>query len=238
MGIAPGQLTRSLLILSMSDAYIYPYVSLLLLATVLGLIWYRKLQAPFKVLALLILVTLASEAIRFLYPGFVFSSLVLHIYLNVSIILYGIIYYLLLKGKRKKFFILAGTICTLIFSLINSFTHYGQGLRSFPHYTMIIMSITCVCYAFLSNYEMIRVSTDKSIFKNGVFWFNNAILFFFSIAFVFWCLYNYLLRTQIPILMNLMTMLWVLNLILYSLFIISMYFNSRRKIDQVAHFEE
>lgn len=212
----------------MSETHMLIFSGFLFLLLLLGISWYKKLSFPYKLLLAVQLLTLISTVAQLLMTRqFRTNNLIFHIYTPLNALLFGSIYYNLLQTRKNRLFVAITMILLLAFCLADSF--FIQGIRKYPHYELIGVSIVYVSYALLSNAEMIRFSKTQAVLKTAVFWLNSSILIFFSINFIFWSLFSYLLRIRLPILFDLLYILWLLNFVLYFSFTLALYFDTKEK---------
>ncbi len=211
----------------MNVFFTYCYWGLLGIAFFIGIINYNRLTPPFRILTLLIFITLCNECLAiYMARVYRYNLILYHIYTPLHAVLVGIIYAKLLRKKENKWFVVIATITAVAFALVNTF--FIQGINRYPHYDLIVISIFYVSYALLGNFEMIRFSRVQHLLRTSIFWLNSGILIFFSINFILWSLYDYLTRIKSPVMSDLFMILYVLNFVLYVFFALSIYFDSRR----------
>jgi len=210
----------------MTEALKFIYWGILFIALLIGLLNMKRLTTPFKLLTLLIFVTLFTELVAdYMAVHYRNNIIVYHIYTPIHAILLGAIYLSLLHRKTNRAFVWIATIISVSFAIANSL--FIQGLKATPYYDLIVISIFYVCFAFISNFEMIR-SKHLKLFNNAVFWLNSGTLLFFSINFILWSLWDYLGRIKSPVRADLLLILNILNFVLYAFFALAIYFDSRR----------
>lgn len=211
----------------MSETHAFINIGFLFLLVLIGLFLYKRLTVSYRLLLGIQILTFLSAAAQW-YMGKYFgrNNIILHIYTPLNAALFGVMYHSVMQQARSKLFVIAATAALLLFCVADSF--FIQGVRVYPHYELIAVSIVYVTFALLSNYEMIRYSKDDQVMRTSIFWVNSSVILFFSINFIFWSLYGYLLRIKAPIRFDLIRVLWWLNFVHYAFFTVAIYLNSRK----------
>lgn len=168
------------------------YLIVLTIVAITGMVKYKKLTTPFRLLVALILITIISEvSSRFFAYRIRNSSPPYHFYAPIQLLLYAAIYFRLLKNARTKTFILYGTPVLVIFSMLNSI--FLQDLYTFPSNSIITISFMLIVLSLLYFREMLQYPLQISLVRQSTFWFNCAVLVFFCTTFFIYCFYNYFL---------------------------------------------
>lgn len=161
------------------------------MVAVTGMVRYKRLTMPFKILSLYfvfeILIILFDEWEIAKYKTNVIQ---LHIETSGTYIFFGLIYYFLFKSKYIKVLILASVILVIVFSLINSFFLQPYS-TTFPTNTTLITEILYLIFAVLLFNKMLLYPTEINIIKQSTFWYNSAIILFYSSVFLYTTLANY-----------------------------------------------
>jgi hypothetical protein len=158
----------------------------------IGIIRYKKLTTPFKILnwsvLFVLLLTIAATVYHSKYKT---NAPILHIECVNEFAFYSIIYYSLFKNKLIKRLIVVALILIIGFAFVNA-------LFLQPFYTVFptnMYPLTQILYAIFSLLlfnEMLRYPLKINIIKQSVFWYNTAILFYATIMFFTLGLSNYL----------------------------------------------
>lgn len=202
-------------------------IGFLLVLVVIGLSLYSKLSRSYRLLLCIQVLTFLSAVVQWYMAKFHgYNNIIFHIYTLLNAILFGLMYHSVMQQRKSKLFVLITTIALLLFLAADSL--FIQGLRAYPHYELIAISIVYVTFALLSNYEMIRYSKEDQVIRSSIFWVNSSVILFFSVNFIFWSLYGYLLRIKSPIHFDLIKVLWWLNFVHYAFFTVAIYLNSRK----------
>ncbi|MDF2379921.1 hypothetical protein JMG10_00475 [Nostoc ellipsosporum NOK] len=171
----------------MSETNAFINLGFLLLVVLIGLYLFQRLTLSYKLLVGIQILTLVSAAAQW-YMGRYFgrNNVILHIYTPLNAILFGLMYHSVMQRVKSKMFVRFATVILLLFCIADSF--FIQGVRAYPHYELIAVSIVYVAFALLSNYEMIRYSKEDHVMRSSIFWVNSSVILFFSINFIFWSL--------------------------------------------------
>ena len=169
-------------------------ISLILsiLVCLIGIVRFRKLTMPFKLLVLLQIIDLLLTTVtdKLVVTKYHTNALISHIQALNSYIFYSLIYYFLFKNIYVKRFLLFSIIPITVFAFINaiSIEHY---YNTFPIYVLIPTEILYVIYSLLLFRQMLLYPVQVNIVKQSVFWYNIAILFFSATMFMNLGLMNY-----------------------------------------------
>jgi hypothetical protein len=204
------------------------YLVLLVYLLVLGLIRFKRLTQPFQILIILIACTLISEIIsRILIFEFKNSSPVYHVFNIINFTGYALIYYFLLQSKLSRKIILAliaGAVCFSIFNTI-----FLQNLWSFPSNFLLILCFLNIYCSLLLFRQMLNDNVETDILRQSIFWFNCAVLLFYTAIFLNWSFYNYLVRNRFNTKI-ISTIMYYLNILYYIVVGISIHINNRRAV--------
>ncbi|MDB4901186.1 MAG: hypothetical protein JWQ63_467 [Mucilaginibacter sp.] len=168
------------------------YSILLLIILVIGLIRYKGLNKPFKILTWSVLVVLLCSILSqiFIYR-YKNNALVLHIESITGYLFYSLIYYYLFKNKKIKIAIIISMIIVLVFFVINAL-FLQPFYKIFPTNIYLPTQILFAVFSLLLFNEMLMYPVKINIIKQSVFWYNTAMLFYATIMFFFLGLTNYL----------------------------------------------
>lgn len=211
------------------------YLAVILYSSIIGLIKFRRLDVPFKVLTLLLMGTFVSETISTI-SLYVFrnNSLNGKIYLSFHIIIFGILYYYLFEKRGLRTMIAVITVIFFILSLIFEFVN---ALPVLPSYMIMVQSLLLVVYSILYFFKLFRAPTEQEIINTAKLWFNSSVLIYFSSSFVIWASFYYLYSHK-RVFLDLNLILTLLNIFHYSLFGISLFLyklNSNPVVDGKDH---
>lgn len=146
---------------------------------------------PFKILGIYLVLVLFQEITNKLYISIHQNNYpVIQIGTFVKCVSLSLMYYYLFQKKTLK--ILSGviTICLLLFIVINAFV-FEPFYSSFPSNALIADEVVFVILSLLLFKQMLQFAVQINIYKQGVFWFNSAVLFFSGTMFANFVLVNY-----------------------------------------------
>lgn len=156
---------------------------------------YRRLNTILKLTAAYACLGTVSDAVQtvcfFLrvhnnYP-------VIHIYLLSSILLCGAIYYHAFNSRALKKVVGGVVAITFIISIINVI--FIEHLFAYPSITNAVSGVMVIILSLLY-FGMLLTEKDTGIEKQGFFWINAAMLFYFSITIFLFMLYKWLTPQQ------------------------------------------
>ncbi len=168
------------------DFYHSFYYSLLIMASVISLLFFKRADKTFKWLAVLIMLTLISELVA-KYISFSLhrsNAVVYHIFTPVEYFLYACIYKNFRHSKKWDRILVVSIGLLVGIEILN--TIFFQPLQASDTNTMIVESVFLV---FLSLNLFIKISESpvyKNLLKEGVFWFNCAVLCYYSFNILIW----------------------------------------------------
>ncbi len=206
-----------------SDFYHACYYCILPLAAVISLLYFKRADKAFKWLCILIFLTCLSEFTA-LYVGlhYGFNGIVYDVFTPIEYFMYANIYSLFLNDKKWKK-ILPLTVAFLIFvDVINVL--FFQHITEVPTNTI---NIEMVMLVFLSLLLFINIR-EKPVYENiigeGVFWFNSAVLFYYSFKILIWGFYGVMYNMKDPPKIN-SNMLLFSSGLLYLLYVFCILLN-------------
>lgn len=200
------------------------YLLLLFAAVIIGIVRFKKMTPPFRILFYLLVCTLISEIVtRVLAKSIRNSSPAYHFYLPIQFILLFLIYSLLFRINEKR--ITFAAICGfIIISFLNSF--YFQGILRFPSNIALLSSGIFIVFSLFYFKRMLQGVEQESIFRQGAFWFNSGVLIFFTTTFLFWGFYNFLLKNHIST-KPISTVIYFINILIYLMFCVGLLLNKK-----------
>lgn len=153
------------------------YLIILIVITLNGISRFNNLTVPFKVLTILLLITLFSEIIsRILVVKIRNSNPPYHIYVILQFAATAFIYSRLITGWRLHKLVLLSVIPFAILSVVK--TLFVQKFFSFPSNIIMLSYIVFITFALTLFIQMLDSPKETAIFKQSVFWFNSAILIY------------------------------------------------------------
>jgi hypothetical protein len=168
-----------------SDFYGAFYYSLLITASVACVVFFKHAQKTFRLLAVLTVLTLLSELIaRYVASIIMDNSIVYHFFTPVEFLFYVLIYKQFFSNKKWNYIL---WICFILFVLAEILnTIFYQPLSVTNTNIIILESVLLVVFS-LSLFIKIRESDyDGDLIKEGIFWFNSAVLFYYACSILIW----------------------------------------------------
>ncbi|MBV8389748.1 MAG: hypothetical protein JO080_08115 [Mucilaginibacter sp.] len=169
------------------------YVSLAstLIITILGMVRFKKLTMPFKILIVWLAIDFLLDASNsWIISKYKNNARLSNVLCIGEYIFYVVIYYYLFRSKIIRRFILVSIGLFLVFFFINAL--FLQPFTSvFPTNAIMTAEILYVLLAILLFKQMLQYPLQVNIMKQSVFWFNTAILFFSTTMFLNLSLMNY-----------------------------------------------
>ena len=174
-----------------TDFYRFFYYSILIISAIISIMYFSKVDKTFKWVCILIILTLASELMaKFVVPLNLYKSnnIVYHIFTIVEYFMYTIIYKMFFKNKKWDAILLICFVSLTIAAIFN--TIFFQPFHVTPTNIMLAESVLLV-FLSLSLFIRIRaIAAFDNILKEGIFWFNSVVLFYYSFNILVWGFHN------------------------------------------------
>ncbi len=204
------------------------YLGVLLMTWLFGLIKFKKLSSPYKLLTAFILVTFISEsATRLFIYEYRNSCPPYHIYQPLQ---YFFITAFYLSHLKKSIFLISWSwVLFIIYSIINS--AFFQNVWTVPTNAMLPANIVYVLCSLQLFKSMLMHTSDQPLLRQGLFWYNTSTLILFTFNFFCWSFYNVLLKLNNDS-FTLTDITYALNMQYYIVTGIAIYLNARRSADE------
>jgi hypothetical protein len=162
----------------------HTYEILVLIVVIIGITRYSMLNHPFKILALSTIANLAVDILSDIFNAkYKTNAPVLHVEAITDFVFYGLIYYYLFNNQRTKKVIIISIIVISVFSVINAL--FLQPFNKvFPTYVNLPTLALLVIFSLLLFKQMLLSPLTTPLLKQGVFWFNTAIIFYGTTIFL------------------------------------------------------
>ena len=159
--------------------------------TLIGVVRFRKLTMPFKLLAVYLLYAFFLDLLNiYITEKYKTNAFLIQIQTITNYILYSLIYYYLFKNESIKKLILILIIAVTVFFCINALW-LEPFLSAFPSNVNIATQIIYVILSLLLFKQMLLYPNQINIIRQSIFWYNSAILFFATTMFLNLGLMNY-----------------------------------------------
>ncbi len=216
----------------MPSINLYIYIAVLIVNILLGAIRFKHLSIAMRILFLLVFSTLMntiiSEAVS--YDDY---YLVIHTFLPLHFMLNCAIYLKLIRSiitKKAIFFV--GILFT-IFCIINPI--YIQKTNQFPKNALLIECFLLTAMSCIYFYQMLDEIKREKIIHQSTFWFNSAMMQFYSAGFIVYSLHSYLERTNKTLLINLYSFIWFTDVIMHLLFVIAISIDRKKEYVKIRY---
>jgi hypothetical protein len=207
----------------MENIYLY-FITLSVAAGLLSL--RNKLMLPLKLFIIFLCYTLANEVVALFIKGS--NHWLYNIYYYIRFPLLSLIYLqLLVTPVLKK--IIIGFLISLPLWFAISFYYIG-GFYKLHTPTMLAGSVAVVYMSTSYLYELLRYPDEDSLFRKPFFWISTGLLFYFLGIVPYIGSINYLVKKHMDLAMRLYYIIYILNVVMYTLFVVAFISTwSRRK---------
>lgn len=184
----------------MSIALVLAYISALsgLFPVFAALYNYRHLDTVLKIMALFCLLSVIPDMISMVTAYLLrlrFNNLFLmHLYDAVAVIFFTIIYYKAFYTPVFKKITLILGVSALFTMLINSI--FIEGISVYPSVSNTVLSLFLIILSLTYFYQLLTRQEFTYIEKQGLFWINSGVLFYYSITIFLFMLYNKINNTH------------------------------------------
>jgi hypothetical protein len=172
------------------DIYDIFYYSCLSISAVTGMICLKKTDRGFKWLIILIIFTLCSELLaKYIAHGLDKpNNIVYHVFTPFEYAIYVIIFNHFMARRKWQTLLKASAIGLMLFEVINSL--FFQSLRETNTNVMIVESAFLVLLSLLLFLIIRETPSPGNLLREGVFWFNSAVLCYYSFNILIWGFHN------------------------------------------------
>src|SRR5258705_4491150 len=169
-----------------SDFYHITYYTSLIIGALIGLLYITKVNAPFKYLCFLIIITLFSELLAkyFVFGLKINSNIIYHFFVIVEYGFYCIIFHYLFESKKVTKFLLLSFLLLTVGEIGN--TIFFQSINVSNTTILILEAILLVVWSLF----LFRTIRDEDviyiIFLKPTFCFSSAVLIYYSCNTLIW----------------------------------------------------
>lgn len=213
-----------------TDFYRAFYYSFLIIAAVISLLYFKKVDKTFRSVCLLTILTLISELIA---KYFSFhrkpNGIVYIIFTPVEYFIYVVIYKTFFDEKKWAKILFISVACLVFAEVVNII--FFQPANEAPTNIMNIESVLLVILSLKLFINIREKPVYENVLNEGVFWFNSAVLIYYSFDILFWGFHNIVFRLSNPptIIYNGLLLFSGLLYIVYAVSVL-LNFNSVNKI--------
>ncbi len=167
----------------MSAAYYLTKISTFsgILPVLAALYNFKKLDKVLKIAAAFFLLSFVSDMVEALtvIMGLHNNLPVIHVYIITSILFLTAIYYhAFFKQVLKKVILVLASVAMLIVILNIIF---NEGIWEYPSLSNTVLSVLMICFSLAYFYQLLNRQEFVHIEKQGLFWINAGVLFYFSL---------------------------------------------------------
>lgn len=172
------------------------YLFVLLMIVLNGMVRFKYLTIPFKVLTILIFIILLSElSTRILRVTIRNTNPAYHILCILQYWGIAFIFSKLFKRAALKKAVLVSIIPFTIVTILN--TLFFQTFFKFPSSIIMLSYLIFICFSLILCIQMLHETEEVNIFKQSTFWFNIGILVYSITIPVCFGVLNYLIKHKL-----------------------------------------
>lgn len=168
------------------------YYLILAVALITGIIRFRRLTIPFKLLAASVSVMIILEIVSAIcISAFRNNAPELYLVSVLGYVFYATIYLHFFRNPGFKKAIFISIFCIVLFSIVNAILFQDPFQKKFPTNVYLVTNLLYVLFSLLMFKQMLQYPLNVNIVKQSIFWFNTAMLFFSTTMFLTMGLTNY-----------------------------------------------
>jgi hypothetical protein len=154
---------------------------------------YKHLDKVLKISALYFLVSVLSDLVLqwMNHAGVPNNWPAIHIYIALSVILLGAMYFYAFFIPALKKVILVFSVLVLVFMIVNMV--WIETIWDYPSLANTVLSIMVIFFSLLYFYQLLVRQEFVHIEKQGLFWINAGMIFYFSINIFLFMLFKRML---------------------------------------------
>ena len=158
--------------------------------------FYKRYNVTFKILSIFFFVSGIFDLALIVLTrvGFMNNAPLIHLFVCVNILFFGIVYYQTLLSSILKKTIIFAIPCLMVITVLNAL--FVEGIWAFPSISNTAQSILFIVFSLTYFYQLLNRSEYVYIEKQGLFWINAGVLIYFSSNFFLFMLYNRMLESQ------------------------------------------
>lgn len=206
----------------------YPYLAVLLIFSVYGLVWFRSFPHKFQAVTVLFITVFISEvSTRILGYTIKSTNPAYHFLIPLMAVQFSFMYKNL---SHRNYTIVVGGIVA-VSSILLSVLH--DPILSFPSLAFVLLAIFTVSLSLFDFIRLLRLPVEQSIFETPEFWLNTGNIFFYSLTFFVFGLNN----IGIDVLpFWIYDLIFFANIVLYTVYGWSLVLASRHSNEKGRHF--
>lgn len=156
----------------------------------IGVIQYKKLTNPLKVVFLFVGIGCLTEITIDIWKKFWMSNTmpIGNIYIPVSFLILGLFYLFLLKNYLNRKIIIGIIIAFELLCILNYV--FIQNLLEFPNITASIGALIIIAFSVIMFSKIMSEAKIEKLSKEPIIWINTAFLIYYSTNFSYFILFN------------------------------------------------
>jgi hypothetical protein len=159
---------------------------------------YKYLNKVLKLSACLLLLSFVADALGFLLIDILHvhnTMYKMHSYIAGNILLLGAIYYCVFFEPVLKKAVIVITAIVLLIAVAN--VCFVQGIKEYPSISNTALSIVAISFSLTYFYRLFTGPVFINIQKEGFFWINSGIIFYYSVTIFMFMLYKQIYMAHI-----------------------------------------
>ena len=164
---------------------------------VAALFYYRRFDSILKIVALFTVASAVSDITQVGLLQFKIHNTcpVLHAYIIATILLLGTIYYKAISNGVAKKIVIILSSAAVLFALINIF--FIEGIFGYPSLSNTVISVILILFSLTYFYQLLNKQEFVHIEKQGLFWINASVLFYYSVTLFLFMLFKKMSHEQL-----------------------------------------
>ena len=195
---------------------------MMLIATTISIIKWRRLTRPDRIISILLLLTIVSEAIGYFFiVTYQNNMYVYHVFSPIELGFLAFYYNEAIPFFRKKHVGLYISLSGVILTILNAC--YLQPIKTFPSLFLLFEGFIVIILSLFSFFSILY-KEDYKLIRNVQFWVTFNLLIFWSFTFLIWGTYISFSKAFQDKLSVIFNMLSTINFIEYLIFALIFFF--------------
>ena len=204
----------------------YLYIFIIISSVLIGLIRWRHLSTPLRVIHLLVIIALSVELLKTRLNEEK-DYFVEHLYMRVELLVWLCYYYLILAKNKRIWLMICAILFIVAIYILKLFFHVDHWGVNYYDYVLLAVCVSTFTGIFF--WELVFKPMNYSIKEDGNFWVNcGNFLFYPGLVFAFGFT-TYFDKGSPFFAQWLGTINHILNLVLYILYGFAFYFHKRKR---------
>jgi hypothetical protein len=142
---------------------------------------YRQLDSTLKIVATYFLLSFLSDIGQLISQemGVVNNHPIFHIYIIISVLFLGAMYYMAFFNQFLKKTIITLSVIALLMIIVNII--FNENIWDYPSVSNTVLSVMIIVFSLLYFYQLLNRQEFIHIEKQALFWINAGMLFYFAL---------------------------------------------------------